>query len=84
MKDKIEIVYWRDIHGFKTQWRNLAEAIEEGERLFAEQQFTIGIVIYEDKEKIIIAATGDFDEQRSWNDISMIPKGEIIKRKILK
>lgn len=82
--DIIEIIYWRDIQALKTQWRNLNQSIEEGRRLFILEQFTIGIVIYEDKDMLIIAATGEnTKEERFWNDTSVIPKGEIIRRRVL-
>lgn len=81
----IEIITWRDIHALKTQWRTLEESIEEGKILFNYKQFTVGVVIYEDKDMILIAASGDVDDkEKTYNDISMIPTSEIIKRDKLK
>lgn len=85
----LEIIYWRDVHGLDTGWLTPENAAKEANKLVSFQLFTVGKVIHEDDVMVVIAASGDVEGQEgdyeaTYNDISMIPKSEIISRKKLK
>lgn len=83
-REEYEVIYWKDVHALKNGWSTVKEATKEAIELFSKKHFTVGMVIYEDKQMIVTAATGEFDgEAPTYNDISMIPKSEVLSRKLL-
>lgn len=76
----IEIVYWRDIAGISEHWQTKDELMVEAEKVYKEECVTIGEVIYETDDYIIICATFDGDER--YHDASVIMKSVIIRREL--
>jgi len=78
--EKIYKITWRDIAGGKN-WMSESEALRWGKKQFKLEYYTVGYILYKDKDFLLIA--GSFyeeDEETVYNDISMIPKSVIIKR----
>lgn len=74
----IEKITWRDIHAIPTQWLTIQDSIGKAKKMFNQEHLTVGFVVYEDENMVVISAT--FDGVDLYNDSSMIPKGVIIKR----
>ena len=77
----IELIKWRDIQGFGRGYKTLDEAIEESRKLYNQIMETVGWVIFENDEFIVVAST--FDSVEDWNDLNMIPKPFIVDRGFL-
>jgi len=91
MQKEIYIIYWRDISGIdsadnSSSWFTKKQAIKEAQKLYDEEFTTIGEIIAETENFVVVAATCDNDlEEAIYSDMSMIPKSVIIrKEKIIK
>ena len=78
---KLKIIYWRDASGLKdteqNEWFTLEEAIKKAKFLWEEYVETVGWVIHENNDFLVIAATKSKDV---YSDITMIPKTLIFIR----
>jgi hypothetical protein len=68
---KLSKVTWLDINS-GDRWMDLEEAIAWGEEKYAADFVTVGYILHQTPDFVIIAATIDTD-QESYHDISMIP-----------
>ena len=76
-------VIWKDIAGVSSgdnsgAWLSKEEALEESQKLFDSEYITIGEIIQETKDFIVIAATKDL-EGDLYSDVSMIPKSVVVR-----
>jgi len=79
---RIKHIAWRDASGLKdtgqNEWFELDEAIEKAEELWKDHCETVGWIIYENKDFIIIATT---KSNTIYADLTMIPKSLIVQSK---
>lgn len=78
---KYEKIHWRDISGLSEKWMDLEELKTEAEKLYNEECVSVGEVIYENENYIILAPT--FDGGKNYHDASMILKSVIVSRETL-
>ena len=79
--NKLEKIYWRDIGGLSDGWMELADLIKKADKIYNEECVSVGEVIYETTDYIIVSSTFDGDEK--WHDASMIMKSVIIRRELI-
>lgn len=81
MKEEIKKVIWRDISALPSgRWYTKETALKESQKLFETEYVTVGQIIEENENFIIISATWDSDiEEENFNDISMILKSVIVR-----
>lgn len=75
-------IKWRDIasvSGYEQEWYSVSDATERAKMLYDTEYITIGTIINETEEFVVIATTYD-PFQETYSDISMIPKVNIIKK----
>ncbi len=77
-KPYLAIVEWRDIITLEDGWMSVEDAIQTGKELYNAKYRTVGWVIHEDKDFLLVAATDDISGAE-YNDISMILRSVIIK-----
>jgi hypothetical protein len=68
-------VIWEDIMTLDHSWKNVAECVEEARKLRNLRFSTIGYLIYEDREFVLVASTHDGEDE--WNDVSLIMRSVI-------
>lgn len=78
MEHKIEKIYWRDIAGLSDKWMTKEELCIEAQKNFDALCSTVGTVIFENNEYVIICPTLDGDDK--FHDSSMIMKSVIVRR----
>jgi hypothetical protein len=76
---KLEKIYWRDIGGITDSWLSTEEILVEAEKRYNEVCESVGWVVFENDDYIVLAATRD-PSQDTWHDGSMIMKSVIILR----
>lgn len=76
--EKLQKIYWKDISGLSDRWMDKKDLIEEAEKAFNNECITIGWVIHETPEYVLICATKGLDGE--WHDASMIMTSVIYKR----
>lgn len=84
---QIELIEWKDICGLndfgagRITWAGEEELIAKAEQLYALAYTTIGYVVFENADFLLIAASWDGDlDKPFFHDGSMIPKVNITKR----
>ena len=80
-EEKVEVI-WDDAYHLTDSWLTFEEIAEA----YKQERFrvtSIGWLLYEDKEYIIIGSKQSKDK-RSYGFVMMIPKGMIIKTKVIK
>lgn len=83
MKCPLFRIFWRDIQGAPQGWKNKEDLVAWAEKAHQVEFITVGYLIYENKNFIVLAATIDGYEEE-YNDASMILKSVITKREKLK
>lgn len=81
-KNKLVCVHWRDITTLDSAWLSTEQAIVEGREKYNLVYKTVGYLIENNKDFVLVAATYDADGDE-YNDISMIMKCVIIKTETL-
>lgn len=87
---QITKVYWRDIAGIESPnnsnaWLTRDQAVKEAEKLYNHEYETVGEIIAETNDFIVIAATTDNGTlEPLFSDLSMIMKSVIIRMEKLK
>jgi hypothetical protein len=84
-KSKVFKVLWRDVAGLglpNKAWYSKEEMEEMGKAMFNLEYVTIGEIVIDEKDYIVMAPTTDQDGV--YSDCSMIPKSNIIKKICLK
>jgi hypothetical protein len=78
---KLYKIHWLDIVGGK-DWYSLKEAVSFAKKKFKTTYYTVGYLIYEDKDMVVVASTYTIEDDGdySFNDVSMIPKSVVIKK----
>ena len=78
---KLYKIHWLDIVGGK-DWYSLKEAVSFAKKKFKTTYYTVGYLIHEDKDMVVVASTYtvEDDGEYSFNDVSMIPKSVVIKK----
>ena len=80
-KPKLIKISWKDPAGISDEWLTIKELIEKAEKRDKISCSTVGWLLYENKNYIIIAATCDNKiEEPNYHDTSMIFKKLITKR----
>lgn len=85
MKKKYFEIIWRDITGINSannssSWFTKTQILKEAQTLFCQQYTSVGEIVGETKDWVVIAATCDNDKENPlYSDASMIPKSVIIK-----
>lgn len=74
---KLNKIYWRDISGLSDRWMDKEELIEEAQKAFNTECITVGWVIHETDDYLLVSATTDQDGE--YHDASMIMKSVILK-----
>lgn len=77
----IETIHWRDIAGISDSWMTKEEAIVAGNTSFNEVCISVGQVIYENEQFLILAST--FGGENKYHDCSMILQSVIVNRETL-
>lgn len=80
--NKLTVVYWKDIAALEGQWDSVESCIKKAQKLYEAVYKTVGYIIYENDDFLVIAATHDM-EGNEYNDVSMIPKSVITKTREL-
>jgi hypothetical protein len=89
LKRKYVRVIWRDISGIdsadnSSSWFTKKQLLAKGQELFEHEYITIGEIIVDTKDFIVIGATTDNDkEEPLYSDVSMIPKAVVIRQEDL-
>lgn len=84
MKPLVKVL-WRDIAGIdsadnSSSWFTEPQIIKKASELYNQEYVSIGYLVAERPEFIVIAATTDNDEEAPlWSDASMIMKSVIIQ-----
>jgi len=84
MSNYVKVV-WRDISGVdsannSSAWFTQEQLLKKGIELYNQEYFSVGEIVVETNEFIILAATTDNDkEEPLYSDLSMIPKAVIIR-----
>jgi len=87
-KKYIKII-WRDISGIDSDdnssaWFTKKQLLAKGAELYNHEYISIGEIIIDTKDFIVLAATTDNDkEEPLYSDVSMIPKSVIIRKENL-
>lgn len=77
-------VSWRDISGIdsannSSAWFNEKQILKEAQKLYDQIYISVGYLVSETSDFIVLAATTDCGEDPLWSDASMIMKNVIIK-----
>jgi len=77
---KLVKIHWNDIVGGK-DWMSLKEAKVWGDKKFGTIYYTVGYVIFKNKDYLLVASTWTLEDdgELAYNDISMIPLSVITK-----
>ncbi len=78
---KLEKIYWKDIDGLSDSWMSKEDLIVAGQESFNETCISVGEVLFENEDFLIIAGT--FDGVEMWHDASMIMKSVIVNRETI-
>jgi hypothetical protein len=78
---KLEKIYWRDINGLSDHWMTKDELVKEALKSFLVNCVSVGDVVYENDDFVIISSTFDGDDK--YHDASMIMKSVIVKRETM-
>ncbi len=78
---KLEKIYWKDIDGLSETWMSREDLIVAGKASFDETCISVGEVLFENEDFLIIAST--FDGVEMWHDASMIMKSVVVKRELI-
>jgi hypothetical protein len=74
----MEKIYWKDIGSLSDSWESKDNLLKNAEKRYTEECTTVGEVIFENENYVVVAAS--FDGSDMYHDSSMIMKSVICKR----
>jgi hypothetical protein len=76
---KLLKIYWKDIAPLSDGWKGLKHCIEEADKLYEHEMISVGYLIHDTPDYVVIAASVDDTEPEdpNYNDVSMIMKSVI-------
>jgi hypothetical protein len=83
---KLERIFWRDIGSISDSWYSKDELIERANKDFHTLCETVGYIVFENSNFVVVAATllpGDTEEENRYHDASMIMQSVIVTRENL-
>jgi hypothetical protein len=72
---KLVQVVWEDIMTLDHSWKNIQECVDEAKKLRQLDFTTVGYLIHEEEDFVLVAST--YDGENEYNDVSMIMRSVI-------